>query len=798
MQVVCTWLILIGTVAGASSPSPEAAIASLRGVVQDGQGAPVAAAAVLIEELGTPLTQANQTDTDGTFRLASLPAGTLTVRVVKDGFRPARRRVSLTASAEESVTIVLELQVQQSAVTVSEKVSPLDGAAPVTPGLARLDDITGVQINAAKKNEVIVPDDLDANLAVAAPRQTFAKIPGINIWENDASGIQLGVATRGLNPNRSWEFNVRQNGYDISSDVFGYPEAYFTPPIEMVERVELVRGAGALQYGTQFGGLLNFKMKDPPVDRKLQFETQQTGGAYGLFNSYNSLGGTRGRWSWTGAFHHRQADGWRRNSGFDTNTGYGMVRVRLTDRLSLAFDLTAMGYLMQQPGGLTQAMFDADPRQSLRARNWFQTRWLVPAVRLQFDRDARTRLEVRAFALSGDRNSIGNVAAVANASGPVLDAMGRPRRTDVDQYWNGGVETRGVSSYNLFGRVSTVAYGYRFFEGRTARLRGPGSTAADAVFSFLGPKELDLSFGSRNHAFFVENLIRLTSRLSITPGLRVDYIGTNAQGFPLNTRREFNRTVPLFGIGASYRLTESAELYASWTQNYRATHFNDVWRPDPTIVVDPNLQDVRGFTGEGGVRGSARGLFHYDVSYFWIDYSNRIGTLVRGGQNLITNVGDSRNRGVEGYVEFDVLGLTKARRLGSLGLFSSAAYIDAIYTSGAVRNNLVEFAPRSNVRAGATYRKGNLSTTLGWSAVGAQFSNASNQAASIDGSQGIVPQYRVWDLAGTYRWSRYSVRAGLNNLADARYFTRRATGYPGPGIIPADARTFFVGFGVRF
>lgn len=798
MQLSCVCLILLAGLAAPAFSSAEVAASSLRGVVLDAKGLPVAQAAIVVEELGTPLHQAFRTDSSGIFHLAGLPAGTLTVRVTREGFRTSRRRVTLAPRAEESVTIVLELQVTRTVLEVNEAISPVGGATEVTPGLARLDDVTGVQINAAKKNEVVIPDALDANLAVAAPRQLFAKIPGVNIWENDATGIQMGVATRGLNPNRSWEFNVRQNGYDISADVFGYPEAYFTPPIEMVERVDLVRGAGALQYGTQFGGLLDFRMKEPPPDRRLQFETHQTGGSFGLFNSYNGFGGTAGRWSYAGAFHHRQANGWRRNSTFDTNTGYGMARVRLGNRLSLAWELTSMGYTMQQAGGLTQALFDADPRQSLRDRNWFGIRWLTPAMRLQFDKDSRTRFEVRAFGLSGDRNSVGNVFPVANAAGLVIDLPGGPRRVDVDLYRNGGVEARGVTSYSLFGRTSTVAYGYRFFEGVTSRLRGPGATAADADYAFVGPKALDLRFGSRNNAIFVENLIRLTSRLSITPGFRIDTIGTSAHGAPLLARREFNRTVPLFGIGASYRLNEQAELYASWTQNYRATHFNDLWRPDPTIVVDEQLRDVHGFTAEGGMRGSLRSLIHYDLSYFWINYNDRIGTLVRAGENLITNVGDSRNRGVEGYLEFDILGLTRARSLGALGLFSSAAYIDATYTTGVAMNNRVEFAPRSNVRAGATYRKGNFSGTLGWTAMAAQFSNATNQVFSIDGTQGIVPQYRVWDLAGTYRWSRYTIRAGLNNLADARYFTRRATGYPGPGIMPADARTAFVGFGLRF
>jgi Fe(3+) dicitrate transport protein len=33
---------------------------------------------------------------------------------------------------------------------------------------------------------------------------------------------------------------------------------------------------------------------------------------------------------------------------------------------------------------------------------------------------------------------------------------------------------------------------------------------------------------------------------------------------------------------------------------------------------------------------------------------------------------------------------------------------------------------------------------------------------------------------------------GVNNIADRAYFTRRATGYPGPGIIPSEGRSFYV------
>jgi Fe(3+) dicitrate transport protein len=38
----------------------------------------------------------------------------------------------------------------------------------------------------------------------------------------------------------------------------------------------------------------------------------------------------------------------------------------------------------------------------------------------------------------------------------------------------------------------------------------------------------------------------------------------------------------------------------------------------------------------------------------------------------------------------------------------------------------------------------------------------------------------------------------VNNLSDERYFTRRAGGYPGPGILPADGRNVYFSVGVKF
>jgi Fe(3+) dicitrate transport protein len=77
------------------------------------------------------------------------------------------------------------------------------------------------------------------------------------------------------------------------------------------------------------------------------------------------------------------------------------------------------------------------------------------------------------------------------------------------------------------------------------------------------------------------------------------------------------------------------------------------------------------------------------------------------------------------------------------------------------------------------------------------YTDATNAEFVSSAVAGIVPSYGVMDLTLCYRMGMWCVEGGVNNVLDARYFSRRADGYPGPGIIPGDARSLFVTIGMR-
>ena len=166
------------------------------------------------------------------------------------------KQVMLNENNEVNIDFKTKTEVLSEVVIKGQKIREFQ--------LKRLRDVEGTEIYSGKKTEVILVDQSMANLASNNARQIYNQISGLNIYQNDDAGIQLHIGGRGLDPNRTSNFNTRQNSYDISADVLGYPESYYTPPAEAIKEIQIVRGAASLQYGTQFGGLINFVLKEPP------------------------------------------------------------------------------------------------------------------------------------------------------------------------------------------------------------------------------------------------------------------------------------------------------------------------------------------------------------------------------------------------------------------------------------------------------------------------------------------------------------------------------------------------------
>lgn len=784
---------------------------SIRGSITDYGKTPLPQVNIVLDKTNFHTT----TNDKGEYIINNIPPGSYRLVISHIGYHGIKRDINVKQN--ETVEYSYALQTSTFEIPSVEVYGESRFA-----NIARLPEIVGTTIYSGKKNEVLLPDSMNADLAHNQARDVFARVPGITSWELDGSGTQTSVAARGLSPHRSWEFNVNLNGYNVNNDLYGYPEAMYNPPLEAVQEIQIVRGSAALQYGPQFGGMLNYVIKKPDTTKVLQFETQQTYGSFNTFNSYNAMGGAKGKFTYYGYFNYRSSDGWRPNSNYNFLNGYGSIHYTPTNKMDIGVEYSRESYVQKFAGGLTDSMFAADPRQSTRSRNYFNPIINLLSLNLDYSISPKARLNVKAYSLFGQRNMVIANPNLATNADTIIKSLGSysPRQINRDYYQSYTVDARLIRKYNLFGHQSALSGGVKYSNISTDRKQnGVGSTGTDFDLTLTGAYGIDLLFRTVNYGAFLENLFRITDKLSVTPGIRYDYLNTSQNGTLFSVYNDFrpvsnstSRNILLGGIGAQYKITKSMDIYGNYSQGYRPILFSNLLIGSTTAVIDPNLKDASGYNLDIGIRGKVGNILNFDVSAFELYYGNRIGniTLADSAGNpytYTTNAGNARTKGVEAYLEIHLLNLRSEHTNADLSIFSSYAYNNAKYVSGTsgkvnLTGKTLEEAPQYVSRSGVNCTVGNISGAVYYSAVGGLWSDANNTAASEKNpSVGYVPPYQVLDFAMSYKFpDNYTIRFGIDNLTDKKYFTRRTETlvYLGKGVLPGDGRSVYFTLGAKF
>jgi Fe(3+) dicitrate transport protein len=682
--------------------------------------------------------------------------------------------------------------------------------------ITRLPDEQNGFLNAGKKNEVVNLSGTNANIAIKTGRQVFSKIPGVFVYDMDGSGNQINIATRGLDPHRSWELNNRQNGVITNSDMYGYPASHYSAPMESYERIEFIRGTGSLQYGAMFGGMINYITQKPDSTKAFGFESINTVGSFGLVSSYNSISGTDKKFSYRAYYYRRHSGGYRQNSESNASAQFVQLAYQLHSRLSLRAEVGRSKYLHRAPGPLNDSMFRADPQMSTRSRNYFSPDIYLPSVTLDWALSSHTKITLTASAVLGARNSV-QLDAFATVPDTISRLIGqyRHRQVDIDNFNSRHVEARLLHQYRIGAVQSKVATGFLYMNNNLHRRQlGRGTTGTDYNLQIDGSFGRDLHFKTSNLAFFAENSFQFTPRWTVSPGMRIENGQSAMSGtityytvnpLPTTIRHRF----ALAGVSTQYQINNENMLYGGISQAYRPVVFKDVIPSSVYEQVDKNLKDAFGYNAEAGVRGKLLKHLQYDLSYFNVLYKHRMGTQVLqdgAGQPYIyrTNVGDARMTGAELFVQYK---FPVAPRLFA-GLFTSTAYNHARYINGeiadggsnkSIRGNKVESVPDWITRNGIEVLYKGFSSTLLYSYTSSSFSDPLNTAVPPPtGARGFTPGYGLWDLNATCRMTPVvSVRAGISNLLNKQYFSKRPAMYPGPGIWPGDGRNVHVTVDIR-
>ena len=696
-----------------------------------------------------------------------------------------------------------------------------------------LPPVEGTRINAGKKTSFVKPEEFPT-FTGNDYREAMATTPGILVSEEPQSPI-INFGYRGLNSQRSEFTQVLKDGVSIKNEQFGFPESHYTPILDAVDRIELIRAGAALQYGSQPGGAINFVMKMPRVDAPFHFTTRNVFGSYEYYRNFTEVDGGFGPFGYYFYYDHRQQDGFREaNSDYHLNAGSPRFVLDVTRDSRFILTLDFYNEEHGEPGGMRR-MEEVNPPNSVFVEDGFtQTSRFFDRFQLirnyatleyqKFFSD-RTQLDIKAFGgyLSrwSKRQRGGGFGTLP--SGPDANTNSIQVRED----WTEGVDARMRHDYNLFNDVSTIAGGIYFYHAHQDRTDRRGETP-DAESGILRNRNTGDTWDG---AIFAENRFKF-GRLSIVPGMRLEFLNQAADeqfnraktsdGEPLAHKSDFN-FVPLFGLGLGYTLVEGepilasapvaggkgaeaknppapvvtgfspprVELYGTVSQAYRPITYGELVPTGASSVVNGDLKEGNALQFEYGVRGKPFPYLNFDVGGFYFTFTDQIGEVILpNGFTSTENVGDARYIGFEAATELDILTLFNGGApspYGNLTLYGNVTLLDAEFTAGPNDGLTPAYAPEYQVKTGAIYSyKNTFKLALLGTLVDDEFGDDG------DSFEGFIPAYNVWDLTAEFRFwkGRAGVFAGIRNLFDESYWGEVRE----EGIMTALPRNYYGGF----
>lgn len=778
LAVAASFSLVAATLSAAASPGGILTVA-----VVDPQGLAVPGATISLAELNREA----QTEADGSARFEAVADGAYTLVVHARSFDPVTEfGVRVPAGASRHVTVRLrQLRARDTQIDVVGESARLIREVPGSVELVSME-------------EIAASHSFDAN-------DLLRRVPGLTVREDSGlAGMRLNIGVRGLNPDRSRQVLVLEDGLPLALAPYGEPEMYYSPPVERMQRVEILKGSGSILYGPQtVGGVVNFVTPDPPARPRASLDL--LGGNDGLFTAQGSFGTTVSRVGLFAAGLHKRGDGFR-DLRFDIDDFTSKATVALGDGHSLGFKVQAYGedsnstYL-----GLTAPQFDESPNQNLVPDDRLTVRRLFGSVmhrtvladvmpvsttlfvydterfwrRADFDRQFSAS---RRYVASGGNPLVPGGAVFVRETSSARDR----------EFLVAGVETRIAREHSLFGlRQAFEGGGHYLFERAEDR-----RVDYDRPTGGTGTLREDETRPAHAVTLFAQNRLFVGDRITVTPGFRaVRYaydrritrqrVGGVPAPVDIRGGDELSEFVP--GLGATFTPDPTMTLFAGAHRGFAPPRVKDAITSTGESLL---LEAERSWNYEVGARWAPRAGLHASATFFVLDFTNQIIPAAQSGgaTTTLVNGGETLHRGLElaGGVDF-------ADRLPGAETFNVElryAWLEAArFTSGIYRGNRLPYAPESTMTAMLTYRdRSGFGLQVDGTFLSAQFGdNEQTIAGSADGTIGRLPGYSVWNLSVDYRL-KTSGRLGLTpfvsvkNLADRVYIASRAPEgiQPGP------------------
>ena len=741
------------------------------------------------------------TDGLGQYSFGNIPPGSYKLLVTADDFEPVETAVTVTK--DEITTAPIQITEIKRRVASVEVVGEAADTLSEIPGSVFM--ITSAELNNS--------NPVDAN-------EILRKVPGlVPRVDSGPVGLRLNIGIRGLNPDRSRKVLMLEDGIPVALAPYGEPEMYYSPSIDRMSRVEVLKGSGQIIHGPQsVGGVINFVTPEPPSKFHGDFDVK--GGDYGTLFANGSLGGSNKDQTagWYTSYLHKQGDGWRKFY-FDVDT----LNTKLTLKPWDNHTFSVKGGVYNERSnatylGITQPMYDQDYTQNPVPGDTLAVDRRSGSISHTYAIDPNTVVSSSAFAYSTrrywgrsdfdrsdkGRDYLGIFGNPAIPGGAIFlrDSAGN-RNRDFDVF---GLQT-GVSKHHNLGRLD-VGIRYMHEQANDKRINGTGYRARTGEI-----RDDEDRFG-RAFAGYVQHQFKIGDRILFTPGLRLESYEQerhirrtrvkDAEGnkIPTNVDRRQNNvmTAAIPGLGLAVKAAPGVTLF---------TGVHRGWAPPRTKKAitssgeNLELDAEKSWNYEAGVRVGQSQTIQAEIAYFRLDFSNQIITAAESGgaTTTLANAGASMHEGLETNVRIN---WNELANLSGWSIYSELRFMHL--ATAEFRNNLkygknrLPYAPKNSFGLVLGIRQHDgFGFQLDTNRTGDRFGdNNETMMASGDGTIGLFPAYGVINFSADYtiRHERFSFRPyfTVKNLTDAKYIASRAP----QGIYPGHARAAIGGIKFSF
>lgn len=251
-------------------------------------------------------------DLKGRFEFGNVSVGEHTLRFSCLGFEKMTQTLKIN-SENESIDLK-DLLLKPSAIQINEVII---SASP---------SIYSYKYEGS--NIMVTPKEIERSKPIGT-EELLKKVSGINVSGDMGISNRLNVGIRGSYPRRSANILLMEDGTPIAPAPYLAPEAYYNPPSDGLDGIEVLKGADILSYGSNtMYGAINYTTKKPPLAPTLGLTLTQ--GENGYSSQYLTYGGT---WDKVGAeiqVLNKQFDGFQDNS----NTAIFNTKAKLYSELS--------------------------------------------------------------------------------------------------------------------------------------------------------------------------------------------------------------------------------------------------------------------------------------------------------------------------------------------------------------------------------------------------------------------------------------------------------------------------------